>query len=184
MSVENVLEKIDKCANFEMLFCLEEDFNSIGMTLQPTKQNKMVLCMIENGVPSARRMFEDYIHIGSLEDRSEEIPGRLRECIREFAEDKATEASKVAKTGRSWQNAQTSLYADFAAIGAEFHAPKLQEIADEMTDEPVVQPRPTKGYWNSAVMSVTNISENMDKIPEKKVLSEDSIKKIGELLED
>jgi hypothetical protein len=183
MALENLVEKIGKCANYEMLFCLEEDFNSIGLTLQPTKQNKVVLCKLKSGVPLARRIFEDYIHIGSLEDRSKEIPHRLLECIREFTENNVGKPDSPKNVARSWQSAQTGLYGSF--INAQNDIPQISQIADELTDEePVVAPKEAPSYLRTAVMSVANISEDMEKDKViKESVHDDRIKKMGKLLE-
>jgi hypothetical protein len=181
MALKKLIEKIEKCANYEMLFCLEEDFNSIGLTLQPTKQNKIVLCKIKGGVPSARRIFEDYIHIGSIEDRSKEIPNRLLECIREFTVSNVGEPDSVKNVGRSWQGAQTGLYGSFTRVDNDL--PQIGQIADQVTDDPIVAPKEVPSYLRTAVMSVSNISEEMEK---DKVITEsddERIKKMGKLLE-
>jgi len=108
--LNGVLKKINKCVNFEMLYCLEEDFNSIGLTLQPTKQNRVVLCTIHEGRPKAQKIFDDYIHIGDAEDRSSVIPKQLVECIKDFVIENVGPPSKLEDGGASWQKAQNSIY--------------------------------------------------------------------------
>ena len=155
MSVEKVISKIDKCVNYEMLFCLEEDFNTIGLTLQPTKQNKMVLCIIKDGIPSANRIFEDYVHIGSLEDRSKEISLRLIDCIKEFIVEHAGVASIPINDGRSWQKIQNGLYGDFVEDSL------IAQIAEQVQEEPIIGSASYHKWWDSD-RKIDDISERID----------------------
>jgi hypothetical protein len=132
-SIDNIVKKIDRCVNYEMIYCLEEDFNDIGMTLQPAKKDRMILCTIVEGTPTARRIFEDYIHIGSLEHGPNEIPLRLIECIKDFVVENARLPSTPlnAKRASQWQSAQNGVYGNFVT----------EDIVKSVHDEPVVKGR-------------------------------------------
>ena len=140
-SIDYVVRKIDRCVNYEMLYCLEEDFNAVGMTLQPAKKDKMILCTIVEGTPTAKRIFEDYIHIGSLESGPSEVPIRLLECIKEFIVENARLPSIPLNASRAnkWQTAQNGVYGKFVV-----EEPSIRSILETISDEPIVKGRPRK----------------------------------------
>ena len=47
--LEKLLFKIKNAPDFETLFCLEEEFNKVGLTLRCTAKDRMVLCRIIEG---------------------------------------------------------------------------------------------------------------------------------------
>ena len=140
-SIDHIVRRIDRCVSYEMLYCLEEDFNAVGMTLQPAKKDKMILCTIIEGTPTARRIFEDYIHIGSLENGPNEVPLRLLECIKEFVSENARLPSIPLNASRAsnWQTSQNSVYGKFVA-----EEPAIRSILETIKDEPIVKGRPRK----------------------------------------
>lgn len=117
--LRGLLNKINRCVNYETLYQLEEDFNLVGFTLQPTGQKQILLCIIEDGSPKAKKFFEDYIHIGSIESKFEEITPRLRECIKDFVCQNANMPAEVKTRTKSWQLAETGLYGKVTRTAAE-----------------------------------------------------------------
>jgi hypothetical protein len=151
--LNQVLKKINKCVNYEMLFCLEEAFNSVGLTLQPTKQNRMVLCTVQDGKPRAGRIFEDYIHIGSLESRSESIPQPLLKCISDFVIENAGSPCDIKNSGSSWQESQNSLYGLAMEINPDHNKISLGKI----NADPLPQSKRTP-------IQISEIAFNMEEV--------------------
>ena len=67
-TVRDVLFKVDMCINYQSLYAMEDDFNQVGLTIQTTSDNKIILSRIENNTPVTQKIINDYIYIGSLED--------------------------------------------------------------------------------------------------------------------
>jgi hypothetical protein len=151
-SIAKVLKKVDKCVSYEMLFCLEEDFNAIGMTLQPAKKDRMVLCTIVDGTPVAKRIFEDYIHIGSLENGPGEIPVRLIECIKDFVNENARLPSIPLNRASNWQAAKNGMYGEFVT-----NQPTMTRILESLQDDPVITP--AKNRKKKTIIESTNPSK-------------------------
>lgn len=132
-NINKILSKIDKCVCYEMLFCLEEDFNTIGMSLQPSKKDRIILCTIIDGVPKAKRIFEDYIHVGSVENGAGEMPVRLLECIKDFVEENARLPGVPLNRATNWQTSKNGLYGEFVTDKP------IKDILEHIQDEPVIR---------------------------------------------
>jgi hypothetical protein len=150
-NINRILRKINKCVSYEMLFCLEEDFNTIGMTLQPSKKDRIILCTVIDGVPKARRIFEDYIHVGSVENGAGEMPVRLLECIKDFVEENARLPSMPLNRASNWQASKNSLYGEFVTDKP------IKGILEDIQDEPVI--RAAKPRKRKPIVEGTNPSK-------------------------
>ena len=82
--LETLLYKLRNCLNWDALFALEEDFNQIGLTLQPTTKERVVLCKIKDGQPSAERICEDYMFLANATERNTTLSERHIEVISDF----------------------------------------------------------------------------------------------------
>lgn len=103
-SLPLVVSKLQSCPNFRTLYALEKTFNQVGLTIQHTPQNWMVLCRIEEGHAVATEVLEDFVFVGKLEDQSKPLPADLRESIINFVENAAGDAAVVGHNGRIWKD--------------------------------------------------------------------------------
>jgi hypothetical protein len=99
-----VVGKLQGCPNFRTLYALEKTFNQVGLTIQHTPQNWMVLCRIEEGRPVAAEVLEDFVFMGRLEDQGKPLPPELRESLINFVENAAGNAAFVSDKGRVWKD--------------------------------------------------------------------------------
>lgn len=76
--MKDLIRKIKKCDDPEMLLSLEEDFNKIGLSLQQANSGKLLLCKIVDGRPVVTKSFDDYVPIGRLaEELTEKAINRV-----------------------------------------------------------------------------------------------------------
>jgi hypothetical protein len=102
--VEKVVYKIGQCIDYQSIYALEESFNKIGLTIQMTSRNRMILCKLLEGKALTERVVDDYIFIGDTKDLSKEISERASEKICDFVRTNAGKSSKVENTSRAWRN--------------------------------------------------------------------------------
>ncbi len=62
-NIETIIGKVICCSHVEELLQLEPQLNSVGLTAQNTN-NKVLVCKVINGRPSAKVLFEDYVVAG------------------------------------------------------------------------------------------------------------------------
>ena len=91
----DLIQSIRRCYNYGSMYALERKFNKVGLTIQPTVSDRMLLCKIEDGRPLAEELLKDYMFIGSDRDFNVEIPAKLAECTIEFVKSTASEPSSV-----------------------------------------------------------------------------------------
>ena len=103
-NLSKTLYKVRNCPNYETLFSMEEEFNKIGLTFQQTPKSRMILCKIEGNRPHASVIIEDYIFIGSLNNRDETLNEHALECIMNFIMNSSSAPSIVTNVARAWQN--------------------------------------------------------------------------------
>jgi len=103
-NLNRLLDKLRLCSNYNNLFGLEKDFNSVGLTLQPTFQNWIALCKIEEGKPSAKSIMEDYMFISPIEKKSDTIPSRTIECITDFVCNNAGKPASLEDSTTTWRS--------------------------------------------------------------------------------
>jgi hypothetical protein len=102
--VEKVVYKIGQCIDYQSIYALEESFNKIGLTIQMTSRNRMILCKLLEGKALTERVVDDYIFIGDTKDLSKDISERASEKICDFVRTNAGKSSKVENTSRAWRN--------------------------------------------------------------------------------
>lgn len=103
-ALDKLVYKIGQCTDYQCLYALEEAFNSCGLTVQTTSNSRMILCKLRNGKPITEQVIDDYIFIGSLDERAKELSDRVSEKICDFVRTNAGKASKVENVARVWRN--------------------------------------------------------------------------------
>lgn len=81
MGKSQIIEKIKRCASWDDLYSIGEEFIKYGMIIKITESGKRTLCRIENGRPIHNRIIDDYIFIQS---EGVSIPRRTINLIVEF----------------------------------------------------------------------------------------------------
>lgn len=99
-----LLYKIGQSIDYQSIYALEESFNKVGLTIQTTSHNRMILCKLVNGGPITENVVDDYIFIGSLDERGKEVTDRVAEKVCDFVRTNAGPAGKVENTARVWRN--------------------------------------------------------------------------------
>jgi hypothetical protein len=128
-NLERLLHKIRKCLNYRTLFSLESEFNKVGLTLQHTSQNWIVLCKIDDDKPLAKEVIDDFIFLAPLDQKHVELTPRALEIITDFTQNNASGAAEVADRGRTW-NDGVRVYDKAIAIVNEDVSRVAQEIID------------------------------------------------------
>lgn len=103
-NIGRLLYKIKNCVRFEYLYKLEEYFNSVGLSLQQTANDSMVLCRIQDGKPCCSEIIDDYIFVGSLEEKRDEISDKMARVIQDFVRNNCQEPGSVDYAPKTWQN--------------------------------------------------------------------------------
>lgn len=101
-AVSSVVSKILRCVNYHTLLSLEKEFNSVGLTLQHTSQNWVVLCKLRGGKPINDNVLDDYIFLISLDHKHDEITQRALQVITDFVQNAAGDADEVKNSKRIW----------------------------------------------------------------------------------
>lgn len=102
--LSKVLYKVSQCIDYQNLYALEEDLNKIGMTVQTTSKNRMILCKLQGGRPISEHVIDDYIFIGSIEDSTKELSENITQKISDFIRNKAGGPDIVKNCARAWRN--------------------------------------------------------------------------------
>jgi len=113
-----LIEHVHRCMDYRTLYALEEEFNKVGLTVQSTPQNHMILCKIMEGKPHAEKVIRDYIFVGSLEEKGKELSDRAVKCITTFIKSASTGPAKVLDAPRVWRDG-LRLYGDAVRINSE-----------------------------------------------------------------
>ena len=100
--LEKLLFKIKNAPDYETLFCLEEAFNQIGLTLRCTAKDRMILCKIIEGAPKATAILEDYMFLGTISERTQALSERIVECLCNFVMNNAAAPAKLEDKPRKW----------------------------------------------------------------------------------
>jgi hypothetical protein len=99
-----LLYKIGQSIDYQSIYALEESFNKVGLTIQTTSHNRMILCKLINGGPITENVVDDYIFIGNLDERSKEVTDRTAEKICDFVRTNAGLPGKIENIARVWRN--------------------------------------------------------------------------------
>ena len=108
-TLESLLWKLKKCPKFEYIYTLEEDFNKVGLTIQKTVGNNLILCRIDEGKACIHNVVDDYIFIGSLKESKNEISDRMSDFMADFMLNNYGPPSKVIdEDGRPYRGSNVS----------------------------------------------------------------------------
>jgi hypothetical protein len=125
-----LLRKVNDVVYFDTLFSLEEDFNKVGLSVQLSGGNRVILCKIVGGKASAATIMEDYIFIGPFAGAGaeQEISERLMSSISNFISHNAGTPAKIESTQRTWQQG-VKTYGQAIRIAED-----IQEIAQSINE--------------------------------------------------
>lgn len=127
--MDKLLFKIKNCPNFSTLYAMEDRFNEVGLTLQLTTKDRIVLCKIVNNKPCYNEPIEDYIFLGRISDKEQELSDRMISCITNFVINAAGEPSEIVDEQRVWQDG-VRLYGQILVVNEDIKA-----IAQEVINE-------------------------------------------------
>lgn len=113
-----VLHKISQCLDFQNLYALEEDFNKVGLTIQTTSKNRMILCKLRKGKPLAEKVIDDFIFIGTLDNPTRELSENMAEKISDFVRNNQSKPDKVKDLARVWRNG-LRMYEDIVVVNED-----------------------------------------------------------------
>ena len=126
--IGTILYKIKNCPTYSSLYDMEQEFNKIGLTIQITTNNRMVLCKIKNHKPYCQSIIDDYIFIGILNDKDIEISDKMLQCMTNFIMNAASAPSKILNLPRKWQDG-TRLYGHVTVVKEDINY-VVQHIVD------------------------------------------------------
>lgn len=125
--LQELLYKIKHSVTCSCLYALEENLNGVGLTLQTTTKNRMIICKIKNNKPYCKKFMDDYIFIG-VADEDRELSKRAIECIIEFVMNAASEPAELKDEQRSWQDG-ISMYGKIIVVNED-----VESVANLLMD--------------------------------------------------
>jgi hypothetical protein len=127
-NLDKLLYKIGQCVDYQCFYALEEDFNKIGLTIQTTSRNRMILCKLQDGSPVTEKIIDDYIFVGSLDESTKELTDRTVEKICDFVRTNVGTPGKVENIAKVWRNG-LRMYQSAISIANE----DIERVVGEMT---------------------------------------------------
>jgi len=103
-SLASLIYKINQCIDYQTVYCLEDDFNKVGLTIQTTSKNRVILCKIKSGKPISGRPIDDYIFIKGLDNATEEVSPSAAEKIIAFVQNAKGQPGTIKNVARKWQD--------------------------------------------------------------------------------
>jgi hypothetical protein len=134
----SLIFKINQCIDYQTLYCLEDDFNTVGLTIQTTSKNRIILCKIENGKAVSNKPIDDYIFIKGLDNATEEISPGAAEKIIAFVQNAKGKPGKIKNVPRKWQDG-LRMYEQSVAIGAVSENEERGEAITESKEYPIIE---------------------------------------------
>jgi len=125
MSVELKQFIRERCFDFGTLYSLEEEFNKIGLTIQPTCGGDMILCRLVNNIPVAESLGVDHLYVGTQSRPRDEMPHKLIKCVLEFIDMACGSPAKPTNTKQSHHTGHTGFYGK----ALEVVGPIMQDMA-------------------------------------------------------
>lgn len=127
-AVDKLISRVRACFDYQSLYAMEEGFNAVGLTIQTTSKNRMILCKIKDNKPVAKEVGVDYIFIGGL-DKTEEYSERVEQKIVDFIMNNAAGKAQIKDTARVWRNG-LRMYQSTIAVESE----EIKCVADFIQD--------------------------------------------------
>jgi hypothetical protein len=112
---DRLLLKLRSVVYFDTLYAMEREFNSVGLSIQCTTCNRQVLCRVCRGKPIIGNMLDDYIFIGSLDNKNAEVPEKLLSVVTDFMMNNAGSPCVLMNAPRKWQR-NTSTYGQILIV--------------------------------------------------------------------
>lgn len=128
-AVDKLLRRIKACFDYQSLHAMEPNFNEVGLTIQTTAKNRMILCKIKNNKPLAKEVGLDYIFIGGLDNKDQEYSDRIEQKIIDFVLNNASNKTEIKNIARVWRNG-LRVYENTIAVESE----EINHIADFIQD--------------------------------------------------
>lgn len=100
----DIYDKLSMCVDLSSLELLEEDLNNVGLTLQHTKSDKILVCKIKENKPCIDTIFEDYMIIGYARECARKISRDTIDSLMTFIENNSGEPSKVISDGQKFDH--------------------------------------------------------------------------------
>lgn len=102
--IERVTEQINQSADYQGVYVLESSLNKIGLTIQTTTNNRMILCKLRDNKPLVENVVDDYIFIGSLDTATKGLSECAVNKIVDFVRVSAGPAGSLKNVPRIWHN--------------------------------------------------------------------------------
>ena len=118
----------ENCFDFGTLYSLEEEFNRVGLTIQPTRGGDMILCQLVDGSPLAESLGIDHLFVGVQSRPRDEVPHKLIKCVLEFIDSASGKPSKLSLPGAHPRTGHAGFYAQ-PGVG-----PVMQDMALSRAD--------------------------------------------------
>lgn len=103
-ALANIVNKIHQCTDYQTLYALETDFNQVGLTIQTTSNNRMILCKIVDSKPKASEAMKDYIYIGSLDTSTQNVSLEFALKVIIFVVNAKGSKGELKNLARKWQD--------------------------------------------------------------------------------
>lgn len=103
-NLSKVIYKIKNCTDYDSLYAMNKDMNSVGLAIVPTTKDKMILCKIVDGKPYAQNIVDDFIFIGCISNKDEQLSDRTLNIIIDFVSNNASGPAELIDAPRKWQN--------------------------------------------------------------------------------
>lgn len=131
--IEKLTRKIDQCMDYQNVYALESDFNQLGLTIQTTSNNRIILCKLRNGKAITENVVDDYIFVGSLDLATKELSERALLKIKDFVRANAGPPSQIENISRVWRNG-LRMYESTIPIVNEHKALSLDTLIEASPD--------------------------------------------------
>lgn len=131
--LEKLLYKISQCIDYQNLYALEEDLNRVGLSIQTTSRNRMILCRLVEGKAITEHLIDDYIFVGNLSDSTKELSENVIQKISDFVRNNSGEPGKIENLARVWRNG-LRMYDSIIVVNED-----VNMIADELDNGLIVE---------------------------------------------
>jgi len=103
-ALANIVNKVYQCTDYQTLYAMESDFNQVGLTIQTTSNNRMILCKIADSKPKASEAMTDYIYVGGLDMSMQSIGFEFALKIIVFIVNAKGAKGELKNLARKWQD--------------------------------------------------------------------------------
>lgn len=114
----------ERCFDYGTLYSLEESFNRIGLTIQPTCGGDMILCRLIEGKPVAESLGDDHLYVGTQSRPRDEMPHKLIKCVLEFIDAVGSSPAVVVSQKQPSRTGHAGFYGKAFGVG-----PIMQDMA-------------------------------------------------------